>query len=69
VIFWNDGRMEELKFGDERDIFNFEVETVNRYLKSDSNEMDVREVTKCVIGIMDQAREQWGLTYPNEELV
>lgn len=69
VIFWNDGRVEKLKFGDERDVFNCEVETVNRYLESDSNEMDVREVTKCVIGIMDQAREQWGLTYPNEELV
>ncbi|MBS6070233.1 MAG: Gfo/Idh/MocA family oxidoreductase [Enterococcus avium] len=70
TIHWNDGRVEQMEIGNEDQVFNSEIEILNGYARNASEtELDVREVTGKVLSIMDQCRKQWGLSYPNEDLL
>ena len=59
-----------MEIGNEDQVFNSVIEIINGYARNASEtELDVREVTGKVLSIMDQCRKQWGLSYPNEDLL
>ncbi|EKP98593.1 putative dehydrogenase-related protein [Lacticaseibacillus casei 21/1] len=69
TIYWNDGTTEPLDEGDENNIFDYEIKTLNQYAEENySDNIDTRLLTKRVLQIMDSARGKWGLSFPHEDL-
>lgn len=60
TVFYNNGKTEVITFGDGKDIFTYEMNTLNEYTEIKNIDYDIREVTKRVISIMDDMRTSWG---------
>ncbi|WP_125980034.1 Gfo/Idh/MocA family protein [Loigolactobacillus iwatensis] len=70
TVYWNNGESENIQTGDENQIFNYELTRLNVYSdNATGSEEDTRKLTSRVIHIMDDARKEWGLKFPHEELI
>lgn len=58
-ITFNSGDYQTLSFGDERDVFTYELDTMNQFVQG-TYDKDIRLVSQKVIHLMDDIRRSWG---------
>lgn len=67
VITWtDDGRKEEILAGSTAEALQYEVLDMEKAVAGDGNDMHL-DYTRDVMRLMTQARETWGMKYPEEE--
>lgn len=67
TIVWTDGnRREELTAGDTADALCYEIEDMEAAVSGERNDMHL-DYTIDVMNIMTKLRNDWGMTYPEEE--
>ena len=59
VYQMNDGSVEVVDLGEGKDVFTYELDTLNQYIKEAPKTNDLRETTEHVILVMDEMRKRW----------
>lgn len=59
VYYMNDGDVEVVDLGEGKDVFTYELDTLNQYIKEAPKTNDLRETTEHVILVMDEMRRLW----------